>query len=176
MKRIFLIYFFPFLNTYKFQYVGRLGGKTVLRCTYLFRRVHFQDSFLLRGSGVSLESGGKAPVIFCPKILFRSFPGVLATVSAHLFTPTAVQELKMLFPISSDEKGLLPVLRLQPIIWLLSSSCLFHRVMLLNDQHFLLRPPGYRVQVALSFSFWIGFVPLFNRLAARNWPSFISLF
>ena len=49
MKRIFSIYFFPFLNTYNFQYLERLGGKTVLRCTYLFRRVHFLDSFLLRG-------------------------------------------------------------------------------------------------------------------------------
>ena len=27
MKRISLVYFFPFLNTYKFQYLERLGGK-----------------------------------------------------------------------------------------------------------------------------------------------------
>ena len=93
MKQIFSIYFFPFLNTYKFQYLGRFGGKTVLRCTYLFRRVHFLDSFLLRGNAVSLESGGKAPVNFCPKILFCSFPGVLATVSTHLITPTTVLKL-----------------------------------------------------------------------------------
>ena len=90
MKRISSVYFFPFLNTYKFQYWGRFGGKTVLRCTYLFRRVHFLDSFLLWGSGISLESGGKAPVIFGSKILFCSFPGILATVSTHLVTPTAV--------------------------------------------------------------------------------------
>ena len=93
MKRISSVYFFPFLNTYKFQYLGTFAGKTVLRCTCLFRSAHFLKSFFLQGSSVALESGGKAPVIFGPKILFCSFPGVLATVSTHLVMPTVVQEL-----------------------------------------------------------------------------------
>ena len=75
--------------------------------------------------------------IFCPKILFYSFPGawltwspslanfcpelkillagvrprVLANKSAHLFTPNYVLKLKSLFQISSDEKILFSALK-----------------------------------------------------------------
>ena len=42
---------------YNFQYLGRVEGKTVLSCTYFFRRVYFSSSFPLRACGISLESG-----------------------------------------------------------------------------------------------------------------------
>ena len=117
--------------------MGRLGGKTVLRCTYLFRRVHFLDSFLLRGSGVSLESGGKAPVIFCPKNLSalpRSFGNSFNTSRyADRFPRT-----ENLIPISSDEKGTTSGVKASANHLAPSSST--SSVVLLNDLHSLLRP------------------------------------
>ena len=58
-----------------------------------FSKSSFPRFLSFTGERRSLESGGKAPVIFCVKILFRSFPGVLATVSTHFVTPTAVLKL-----------------------------------------------------------------------------------
>ena len=94
-----------------------------------FRRVYFSGCFLLRASGISLESAGSAFLLttvqrfcsrlftghsfpgawltwrpslanVCPvlKILFAGEgPGVLANKSAHLFMPTFVLKLKILF-------------------------------------------------------------------------------
>ena len=148
MKRIFSIYFFPFLNT-QVPIFGWLGRKTVLRCTYLFRRVHFLDSLLLRGSDVSLESGGKVPVIFCPKILFRSFPGVLATVSTHLVTPTGV--LKFL-----SFRGR------NPGVWLQFSTCLHADCCLRN-------------KISLSNFLWPKAISLARRALANHLASFLLL-
>ena len=100
---------------------------------FFFSRSSFPRFLSFMGERCSVEFGRKAPVIFCPKF-FPLFPGVLATVSIHLVTPTAVPELpffsptrylgvsfgikaacpltatsvlktKFFIPISSDEKG-----------------------------------------------------------------------
>ena len=76
MKQIFSVSFFPFLNMYNFQYFGRIEGKAVLSCTYLF-----EDSFLLRASGISPESARSAFLLttgqrFCSKLFTGNyFPG-----------------------------------------------------------------------------------------------------
>ena len=117
---------------YNFQYLGRVEGKTVLSCTYLYERFPSQIPFFY-GRAVFLYNLAEGDsVIFCPKILFYSFPGAwltwrsfLAKVcpelkilfagerarsfgdsSAHLFTPISVLKLTILFQISSDEKVL----------------------------------------------------------------------
>ena len=107
MKRISSVYFFPFLNTYKFQYMGRLGGKQFKRylvfnwfislILFCYGRVVFCRNWL-EGTRYLLVQE------FCSAL----FPEFLAPVSTHLVTPTAVPELteKILFPISSDEEDL----------------------------------------------------------------------
>ena len=97
-KRISSVYFFPFRNRYTFQYLGRVKRKNSLRCTYLFfglfvfSRSSFPRFLSFTGERYSVEFGGKAPVIFCPRF-FPLFHGVSATISIHLVTPTAVPEL-----------------------------------------------------------------------------------
>ena len=57
-----------------------------------FPRSSFPRFLSFTGEQCSVEFGGKAPVIFCPRS-FPLFPGVSATVSTHLVTPTAVPGL-----------------------------------------------------------------------------------
>ena len=106
--------------------------------------------FSFTGEWCSVEMYGKAPVIFRPKF-FPLFPGVSATVSIHLVTPTAVLKLPFLFtglvpgsyfgirsarpltatsvlknwnsfsPFPLTKRALLPALGFWPIIWPLSS-------------------------------------------------------
>ena len=59
---------------------------------FFFRGVQFPRFLSFTGERCSVEFGGKAPVIFCPKF-FPLFSGVSVTVSIHLVTPTAVPEL-----------------------------------------------------------------------------------
>ena len=124
-----------------------------------FLKSSFPRFLSLGGSGVSLESGGKAPVIFCPKILSalpRSFadsfnksryadcyprtkffsrvryPGVWLQFH-HILSRRLLSknwETLSLFPLT--KRVLLPALRLQPIIWLLSPPPP-QPVLLLND-------------------------------------------
>ena len=79
-KQIFSFSFFPFLNIYIyiyiyiFQYLGRVEGKTVLSCTYLFEGFLRFFSFtserhFSRIGWVSLSAD------YCPKILFYAFYG-----------------------------------------------------------------------------------------------------
>ena len=79
--------------------------KNCFKLYLAFRQVYFLDSFLLRAGGILLNLA-EGTVIFCPKILLHSFPGVLANKLARLFTPTSVLKLKIPFQISSDEKPL----------------------------------------------------------------------
>ena len=59
-KRIFSVYFFPFLNIYIQVPIFRKGRRKNSFKLYLsFRRIYFSDSFLLRASGISVESGGR---------------------------------------------------------------------------------------------------------------------
>ena len=129
MTQISSVYFFPFLNTYKFQYFGKVRRKK--QFLSFFSRSLFPRFLFFTGERCSVEFGGKAPVIFCPRF-FPLFPGVSATASTHLVTPTAIPELpffsqarpgsfwhqitrpftatsvlktKFFIPISSDEKG-----------------------------------------------------------------------
>ena len=95
-------------------------------------RSQFPRFLFITGERCSVEFGGKALVIFCPRF-FLLFLGVSATVSIHLVRPTAVLELnsfhwrgtrkffgirsahpltatsilktEILYHISSDEKG-----------------------------------------------------------------------
>ena len=65
---------------YNLQYLGRVEGKTVLRCTYLFWRVYFSCSFLLRTSDISPESAESAFLLttvqrFCSMLFMGHFPG-----------------------------------------------------------------------------------------------------
>ena len=73
---------------YNFQYLGRVEGKTVLSCTYLFRRVYFSYSFLLCTCDISPESAGSAFLLttvqrFC-SMLFTVPAGALGCRSTSL--------------------------------------------------------------------------------------------
>ena len=125
-----------------------------------------------------LESGGKAPVIFCPKILSalpwsfgdsfntscyanccprtpffsRARPGSLAIIqyisSRRLLSKNP--ETLSLFPLT--KRVLLPALRLRPIIWLIPPPPP-HPVMLLNDLHTLLHPTKLGLWYADSLTY-----------------------
>ena len=114
MKRISSVYFFPFLNTYKFQYSGGLGGKTV-QDVLSFYLVYFADSFLLRGSGVLLNLAGRH-LLSSVQGFFPLFSGVSATASTHLVTSNAVPELSSFRRRASPESlaSDQPVLSQQP--------------------------------------------------------------
>ena len=84
-------------------------------------------------------------------ILFTGeVPGSLATVSTHLVTLTAVQELRNLIPISSDKKGTTSGAKaLANHLAPSSSSTSFGHAT--QWPTFLLCPPGYRVQVVWPY-------------------------
>ena len=89
---------------YNFQYLGRVEGKTVLRCTYLFRRVYFLSSFILRTSDSSPESAGSAFLQrFCSMLFTGHSPG--AAVNQRLYPSTSVLKTKDPLPNFLWRKG-----------------------------------------------------------------------
>ena len=81
-------------------------------------------------------------------ILFTGqVPGSLATVATYLVTPTAVQELRNLIPISSDEKATTSGAEASANHLDPSSSSSTSSSHATQWPTFLLRPPGYGVQV-----------------------------
>ena len=124
MKQISSVYFSPFFNTYKFQYLGRLGGRQfkrylafnwfILQILFCYGRSVFSRNWL-EGTCYLLV------LEFCSAL----FPEFLATASTHLVTPIAVQELsekKSFFQFSLTKRTSFSALGLWPIIWLLSYS------------------------------------------------------
>ena len=92
--------------------LGRLGGKSVFRCTYLFQRewrffrIWRESTALPQSFGDSFNTSRHADC--CPRTQFfsrASRPGVFGIRSARPFTPTSVLKTEFFIPISSDEKG-----------------------------------------------------------------------
>ena len=160
MKRISSVYFFPFLNTYKFQYLWRLGGKQFKMYLSFFSRsscprllsftgerpffriwwegtCYLLSKILLRSSPPP-ERAGNRPLYLQTEFFSRaSEPGVfwhqISTSSHGDLRPKNWNSLS-LFPLT--KRVLLPALRLRPIIWLLPPPPP-DPVVLLNDLHSL---------------------------------------
>ena len=146
MKRISSVYFFPFLNTYKFQYLGRLGGKNSFKMYLTFSNSSFPRFLSFTRERRFFRIWREGTCYLLSKDSFRSSPEF-----RRQFQPVSLRqllsknwEILSLFPLT--KRALLPVLRLLPIIWLLPPP----PIVLLNNLHSLLRPTklGYGVQIA----------------------------
>ena len=90
MKRISSVYFFPFLNTYKFQYLGRLGGKQFKR--YLAFNWFISQILIFYGRAVFCRIWREGTGYLLSKIL-SALPRSFGNSSTHLVTSTAVPAL-----------------------------------------------------------------------------------
>ena len=146
---------------------------------------------LLRASEILYSLAWRHRLSSCPRF-FLLFPGVSATVSIHLVTPTvvlklgsvsspgvwhqitcpltaiSVLKLNSLFLFPLTKRVLLPALGFWPIIWPLSSSSPCQAIRSGYYTDFCMSPfPSTRLQSVSSswLSFWPGFVASFNRQA-----------
>ena len=122
------------------QYLGRVKGENGFKVYLAFRRVSSGSIFFLLRLAGFFTAWLEGTLSSCP-ILFPLFlgvsvtvsiylvtriavlklgsassPGVVATVSTPLVTPTAVLTTAFFIPISADEKRVLPALGFWPII------------------------------------------------------------
>ena len=107
-------YIYIYIYIYNFQYLGRVEGKTVFSCTYLFEGFtsHVPFSF---GRVTFLQNRLCQPfcwLLFKDSVLcfLRGLPE-LWPVDRRLCPPTSVLKLKSLFQISSDKKVLFSALK-----------------------------------------------------------------
>ena len=75
------------------QYLGRAEGENGFKVYSASSTGFFEISFLSRASGILWSLAGRHRLSPCPRY-FPLFPGVSATVSIHLVTPTAVLKLR----------------------------------------------------------------------------------
>ena len=99
------------------------------------------------------------------ELYFTSSPGVLATVSTHLVTPTAVLKLISLFPISADEKGVTSVFRV-----LANNSASFS---FLHPVRRFVRTTISSTRVRLRGTDSLTYILYFLQQAGRSWPTFL---
>ena len=166
MKRISSVYFFPFLNTYKFQYLGRLGGKQFK----MYLAFNWFTSLILLFYGRA---------VFCRTWLEGTYllvQGFCSALSGGSWKPTSLSvdfclQTEFFIPISSDENGTTSGAKASANHLAPSSSSTSSRHAT-QWPTTLLRPPGYGVQAVRPYSD----LDSFNRLAVKNWPSFVSLF
>ena len=100
MKQIFSVSFFPFLNIYIYiyiQYLGRVEGKTVLSCAYLFEGFTSLVAFFTDEWHPPSESAGSAFLVttvqtFCSMLFTGHSPG--AAVNRCLYPSTSVLKTK----------------------------------------------------------------------------------
>ena len=144
-----------YIYIYNFQYLGRVEGKTVLRCTYLFEgftsHIPFSCTWV-----TSLQNRLGQP--FCwllskdSVLCFLLGFSELRAVDRRLCPPTSVLKLKSLFQISSDKKVLFSALKTSANhLASFFSSSLFHSGYY-NDLHSLLCPTNYRLWSAGSLT------------------------
>ena len=161
MNGIFSVYFFSLLDTYKFQYFGKVRRKNCFKIFLSFSKSSFPifisftgerrvfriwregTCYLLSKDSVPLFPRSSSDIFntyrladFCPRTSFfsRTRPGSLATIQ-HISSRWRLSKnwkALSLFPLM--KRVLLQALRL------LSSSSLLHPVLRLNDIHSLLCP------------------------------------
>ena len=107
-KQIFSVFFFAFLNIYSFQYLGRVEGKKVSSCTYLFEGFTSQVPFFYGRVTPPPESAGPAFLLttvqrFCSMLFTGHSPGV--AVNRRLHPSTFVLKTKNPFPNFLWRKG-----------------------------------------------------------------------
>ena len=87
------------------QYLGRVERENSFKVYLAFSTGFFAEYFLWRVSGILWSSAWRRLLSPVQELYFTSSPGVLATASTHLVTPTAVLKTAFFIPISADEKG-----------------------------------------------------------------------
>ena len=102
MKQIFSVFFlfWIYIYTCNFQYLGRVEGKTVLSCTYLFKGFTSQVPFFYGWVTSPSESAGSAFLLttvqrFCSMLFTGHYPGA---GNARLYSSTSVLKTKVPFP------------------------------------------------------------------------------
>ena len=149
---------------------------------------------LLRASGILYSLAWRRLLSSCPRF-FSLFPGISATVSVHLITPTAVLKpgsasssgvwhqipvlsqwslswkLNSFFPISADEKGATSVFR--DLANHSASFSFLRPVRRFIRTTICLYTPFFIHPVTECNISWLSFWPGCVTSAARNWPTFI---
>ena len=149
----FFLSFSEYIYTYNFQYLGRLEGKTVLSCTYLFDGFNSQVPFFYGRVTSPSESAGSTFLLtivqrFC-SMLFTGHSPVAGCRTDVFIRRLLTAKLKILFQISSNE-------RLGQSFGLFLPLSLFHPVIPHNDLLSLLCPTIIGHGVLAAFDLYSG--------------------